>query len=146
MKKLRKDIGKRIAAVLLVMLGFIFYQESVLAQTQTSVNVSEATSIANQYMQALINGDINTMRSLLAEKLLKRKANIFSNPDYPQFLKKLYKNAKYEIVNSAGKGKKMTAVDVMITYPNKGISRFRLWIKDSNNAGLHVFMETNLNR
>ena len=93
MKKFRKYMSKHIGAALFVLLGFNVYQASALEQPQAGMNATEATAVVNQYMQALMQGDINTVRGLLDEKLLERKAGMFSNPTYPQFLQKLYNNA-----------------------------------------------------
>lgn len=145
-KNFRKNISRQMGVALIVLLNFVFYQESALAQPQANVNVAEATAVVNQYMQALMQGDINIARSQLAEKLLKTKMNTFSNPDYPQFLRKLYKNAEYEIVGSELRDNRMVAVDVLITHSGVEKSGFRLWLEDNNGLGLRIFMETNLSR
>ena len=144
MMNLRINTGKRAGAALLIWLVFIFYQGSVLAQSQTNVNIDDAVSVVNQYMWALSGGDTGTLSKLLDEELLKTKKSTFSNPGYSRFLIKLYKNSSYEIVDSEIKDNGMVAVDVMVTYPGKDQSSFRLWLKNSDSVGLRVFMETEI--
>lgn len=58
----------------------------------------EAEDVLKIYLQALSDGDVRTIENLLSPKLLKKRQRLLRNPSYPDFLRKWYANARFEIL------------------------------------------------
>lgn len=58
----------------------------------------EAEDVLKSYLQALSSGDVRTIENLLSPKLLKKRQRLLKNPSYPDFLRKWYANARFEIL------------------------------------------------
>jgi hypothetical protein len=58
---------------------------------------SDAETALMRYFDALSQGDIRTLRSLMAGDLLAKRASLLDNPTYPPFLAKTYGNAHFQI-------------------------------------------------
>ena len=58
----------------------------------------EAEDVLKSYLQALSSGDVRTIENLLSPKLLKKRQRLLRNPSYPDFLRKWYANARFEIL------------------------------------------------
>ena len=62
------------------------------------VKDQEAEDVLKSYLQALSSGDVRTIENLLSPKLLKKRQRLLRNPSYPDFLRKWYANARFEIL------------------------------------------------
>jgi len=140
MTKFRKNVKKYFGAFSILLVSAIVSQGPVMAGMQET----EAAMIVDQYMQALMQGDTIALQGSLSEDYLKTKKSTFENPNYAQFLQKIYVNANYKILAINPQNKGMLGVDVSVSYPGQESSNFSLWLKDQG-KGLRIFMETELN-
>ena len=67
-----------------------------------------------QYFDALRTGDLQMLRSLMSDDLLKRRNETFSNPRYSEFLKSIYGNVKFEIINTTQLNNDQVSVDIEV--------------------------------
>lgn len=58
----------------------------------------EAEDVLKSYLHAISDGDVRTIENLLSPKLLKKRQRLLRNPSYPDFLRKWYANARFEIL------------------------------------------------
>ena len=77
---------------------------------------AEASSIMNQYFAALVNGDVITLKSLLAGDLLNRRRSLLDNPEYPGFLSTTYMNATLKVLNIDASRPYTVVIDALITF------------------------------
>jgi len=67
------------------------------------------------YLIALINGDILSLKSTLSPKLLREKSSVLDSPSYDKTLQSFYANATFRIVNANPDGAGRIKVDTEIT-------------------------------
>jgi len=126
-----------------ILLGAVVWQGNLaVAQSLTNDNATEASMVVNQYMQALMQGDTEIVRSLLIDNELARKSSMLKNPTYPGFLQKIYNNAQYQISNTELSGADKIIVDVLVTYASQEKAKFRLWLRNTDDSGMRIFFET----
>lgn len=125
--------------VLWVLFSALIFLQPVNAQ----VTVKEANAVVERYMQALKRGDIAAARNSMTQKELRSKNKIFNNKNYDKFLRKLYKNAHYEIINSEVINSDTALVDVAVIFKKDDSTKFRLWISEDNNQ-MHIIRESYL--
>jgi len=137
--------SKTLGLAFYILLGVSVLQGNLaMAQPLTSGNVTEANMVADQYMQALIMGDTEIVRSLLVDDELARKSSMLSNPAYSGFLQRLYSNARFQILNTGLSGDDKVIVDVLVTYASHETVKFRLWFRNAKNSGMRIFSESKL--
>jgi hypothetical protein len=123
---------------------FILFSSVMFSQTASAqATEQEAQLIVEQYMQALKNGDVTTVRSKLSKSQLREKNTTFKTSDYDRFLRNLYKNSRYEILNTEITGVDTAIVDVEVIYKKNDTTKFRLWLAEEDNI-LRIIGETNL--
>jgi len=128
-----------------ILLGVVALQTNLaVAQPLSSTNVTEAGMVANQYMQALMEGDTEIVRSLLVDDALTRKSSMLSNPTYSGFLQRIYSNAQFQILNAELRSSGNIIADVLVTYSSQETIKFRLWLKSVEKVGMRIFSETEL--
>jgi hypothetical protein len=67
------------------------------------------------YLQSLINGDIQGIRSTLSPRFLREKAPVLDSQSYDEFLQALYKNATFRIVDASPEGTDRVKVDTELS-------------------------------
>ena len=53
-----------------------------------------------QYFEALRTGDTQQLKSLLSDELLIRRNETFSNPRYSEFLKSIYSQVEFKVIDT----------------------------------------------
>lgn len=106
-----------IAAVLAIM---------ILPYTQPALRTAEAgdrqdiESLIQTFFSGLSSGDTDTVLSCLTEPMLSlRKGSLLNNPNYPNLLRKFYKNSKIDIGGLKVIDDYTMVVSVTITKSNK---------------------------
>ena len=75
-----------------------------------------AVTVVENYLNALIVGDIDGMKSSLAHGVLQKKAAVLDIPSYDETLRSRYQNAAFSIVDTVPLGGDQTRVDTQITF------------------------------
>lgn len=82
-----------------VALNEVAFSEKPLRMIDSFMEMDqEAEDVLKSYLQALSSGDVRTIENLLSPKLLKKRQRLLRNPSYPDFLRKWYANARFEIL------------------------------------------------
>ena len=81
----------------------------------------EAEDVLKSYLQTLSSGDVRTIENLLSTELLEKRQRLLRNPSYPDFLRKWYANARFEILGFKNFDKKRIKVEVRVVL-NEGES------------------------
>jgi hypothetical protein len=87
----------------------------ILGANNASPQTSQLDNVLAQYFDALRTGDLQVLRSLLSDELLERRGKTLSNPRYSEFLKNIYGNAKFEIINTTQLNDSQISVDIEAT-------------------------------
>ena len=80
--------------------AFLFlggYAINPAAALSLTAQESDAETVLMKYFDALSQGDVMTLRSLMAGELLAKRAALLSNPTYPSFLAGTYGTARFQI-------------------------------------------------
>jgi hypothetical protein len=72
-------------------------------------------NILVQYFAALRTGNLQMLRSLLSDELLKQRNETFSNPRYSEFLKSIYGHVEFKIINTTQLNDNQISVDIEVT-------------------------------
>lgn len=67
-----------------------------------------------QYFDALKTGNLQILRSLLSDELLKSRSKALSNPRYSEFLKSIYGNAEFTVINTTQLKNNQITVDIVV--------------------------------
>ena len=98
-----------------------------------SISQQEVTSVLNNYFNALSNGDVTAIKNLIGGQLLEKRKSTLDNPTYPRMLSNMYKQARYDILDTKLLKNNEISVNVSITLnPNEIIyTRFILGNTDT---------------
>lgn len=109
---------KRTAFLLLLTLALPVSVAQLYAQTPASAAAQNAAVelIMDQYFAAMVNGDVETLKMLMAGDLLEKRAQLMDNPDYPAHLAETYMNATFAILGVTDNGPSTVSVDALITF------------------------------
>ena len=110
------------------------------SMTFSADNVSSATTVVDNYMTALMAGDLGQAKKYLAPDLLKQRQALFNNPGYSQELLKTYGNAVYQITGTRLAGTGRVEVDVEITLSQLEIIHTRFTLAGST-GGYQIISE-----
>jgi hypothetical protein len=111
---------------------FLLFSSSVVSFTvaaELSPDESQAVASVQAYMDALMAGDIDQMRSHLASTLLAERKALLDNPTYPQHLQKAYGGASFEVVDQLWVGSDKVRVDVKIQLNPQDVVHSRFVLK-----------------
>jgi hypothetical protein len=75
-----------------------------------------AVTVVDNYLNALIVGDIEGMKNSLAPGLLQKKAAVLDIPSYDETLRSRYQNATFSIVDSVDLADDRTQIDTQIVF------------------------------
>lgn len=75
-----------------------------------------AVTVVEKYLNALIIGDVDGMKSCLAHGALQKKAAVLDIPSYDETLRSRYQNATFSIVDTVPLGGAQTRIDTQITF------------------------------
>jgi len=67
-----------------------------------------------QYFDALKTGNLEILKSILSDELLQRRIKALNNPRYSEFLKNIYGNAEFKVINIIQSNTDLTNVDIEI--------------------------------
>jgi hypothetical protein len=118
------------------MVCFCFYFSLSFAQGPTLAQKSVdqiVDNIVRPYLAALKNGDVKTLKTLMAKDLYEeRKALIEQNTEYPNFLRRIYQDADFS-VSSANAEANDILVDVVIKHSDGRENQIKLYVINENN-------------
>ena len=91
-------------------------QFSSIASAELTLDQLEAKEVVDRYFDALKQGDTNTIQNLLDGDLLTTQRALLNNPNYPQHLVEMYKDATYVITTTetTGDGYLMVAAEIRL--------------------------------
>jgi hypothetical protein len=75
---------------------------------------NELNSAADNFCEALKNGDTAALRLLVSEDMLRRRKQLLTNREYSGFLKEYYKNAEFKVTGFNPRSENLVYVDVEI--------------------------------
>jgi hypothetical protein len=112
-------------------------QENVISSVQAKI-------IASSYFNLLTSGNTSAILNLLGGRLLKQREKLLrDNPQYGQFLKDRYKNARFTITgDKLINNNTQLALDVLIVFNNKDQIETRL-IFEMEGGQLKISSEEN---
>lgn len=107
-----------------------------MAQTATNPSAAqlEAESVVNRYLDALLQGDTITLRSLLGGRLATTRQSLLSNPDYSAHLIQRYQGATVKLRDAFTTGDGV-AVDVEIVLGNHDTLHPRFLLERETHPG-----------
>ena len=104
------DILQRIAILLLVVITPLAFGQSL------SPDETAAEGVAQTYFQALSQGDIQTLESVIIDPLSAKRKALFENPDYPAYLIATYATASFTNNKNSTIDQSTIAIDLSITF------------------------------
>lgn len=108
-----------------------FAQKSALQQKSVEEIVN---NILRPYFVALKNGDISTLKKLMTTDMYNEKKVLFEqNKEYPNFLRKLYRDATFIIVSANDDGNDIL-VNAVIKYSDGRRNQLKLYLVSENNG------------
>lgn len=108
-----------------------FAQKSALQQKSVEEIVN---NILRPYFVALKNGDISTLKKLMTTDMYNEKKVLFEqNKEYPNFLRKLYRDATFIIVSANDEGNDIL-VNAVIKYSDGRRNQLKLYLVSENNG------------
>ena len=132
MRQNRKVISmKRVIGLLLVLL-LPPYLHPIFGQGTSPLSSgthAEADLVMNRYFDALVNGDVITLKTLLGGDLEEKRAQLLNNPDYGSYLINTYMNAEFQILGYHNSGPDTIAIDVLISFSRNEFIRKRYLLK-----------------
>lgn len=96
-----------IITLFLVMIPFLSASEGYTIDYDLQMTVTKL-------FNSLKEGDVNVLSSLLSESYLKHRQNLLKNPNYPDFLRNLYKDTEFKIVNVKSVSTNRVTVEIEI--------------------------------
>jgi predicted ABC-type exoprotein transport system permease subunit len=114
---------------------FCFYFNLSLAQ-ETELTPESIERIVNNtvrpYFVALKNGDIKILKEMMAKGMYEERKVLFEqNKEYPDFLRKLYRDADFIILSAGVRGNDIL-VNTVIKYPDGRQNQARLYLINNN--------------
>lgn len=104
----------------------------LLLNIDTAGAQTEVNDAIERYMNALVAGDIETVKQCLGKKLRKRHKNTFKDPAYASFLVNRYDGATFSIVQNRERENGTQIVDVKITFKDRNAMTIRFFLNSSN--------------
>ena len=108
-------------AALMILVSIRFANSQYLAAD----GQKDAIAVVKAYLNALIEGDTETIRESMGGYLLEKRQKLLDNPGYPSFLREAYKNASFEILNFKFLKKNSMQIDVRIDLNEKESRQLR---------------------
>lgn len=87
----------------------------ILGLNNALPQTDQLDNVLVQYFDALSTGDLQMLRSLLSDELLKRRSKTLSNPRYSEFLKNIYGHVKFKVINTTQLNNDQISVDIEVT-------------------------------
>ena len=111
----------------------------------------EARAVLESFLNAQAAGDIETIKESLGGKLLEKRLRLLNNPEYASFLRDIYKDASFEILNYTNLQKDSIQIDVRIDFNKQESKQMRfLLLKKSTSPDLppkfRIYSQTELTK
>lgn len=91
-------------------------------------------NIVRPYFVALKNGDIQTLKKLMTKNMYNQRKVLFEqNKDYPDFLRKIYRDANF-IIKSASEDGNEILVNAVIKYTDGRQNPLKLYLTSEDNG------------
>ena len=100
--------SRNILMLLLVSVGALF-----LSDTSFAIDSNLQTTVG-QYLNALKDGDVQSIMRILTEEQYQRREKLLKNPRYSRFLKKYYKDCEFRIEDIRPLSENRVEVDIEI--------------------------------
>jgi len=105
---------------------------------------SAAEEVLGNYFNALKNGDLSAIRSLLGPQLLKRREGLLSNPEYSKKLMEIHENVKYTMTGHRLNNNNTLAVFVDVTANNAKARKYQFTMENLDQKGLCIIKENEI--
>jgi hypothetical protein len=111
------------------------------AHGQDFIGESEAESVLNDYFRYLKTGDTDGIIDIVTGPLLKKRERLLRyNPQYPDFLRKKYKDAHFSIIRQQFIDAGKLALDVQIYFTEEDNVKTRFVLVQENGL-LKIYSE-----
>jgi hypothetical protein len=120
--------------VLLLLVLFLAAGPVALADASSEAE-AEARTVLLRYFDALTQGDVSTLRSLMGGELLEKRSRLLDNPTYPEYLVETYQQARFEIERYAVMNEDSIAIDAVIVFPTDESMVKRFLLTRAANGG-----------
>ena len=88
-----------------------------------------AQTVLERYFDALSQGDVGAMQSLLGGQLLNEQSGLLQNPTYPTFLQEMYGSARFTIERTVTATDTDVVIDVSIAMGRDNSSQRRFFLQ-----------------
>jgi hypothetical protein len=97
--------------LILVLLGLASAQNHAITDEQM-----EARAVLESFLNAQASGDIEIIKESLGGELLEKRLRLLNNPNYGAFLRDVYKDASFKILNYTNLQNDSIQIDVKIDF------------------------------
>ena len=138
-------------------LSFAIYMVSVLLSVANAQHNAitdeqmEARAVLESFLNAQASGDIEIIKESLGGYLLEKRLKLLNNPEYATFLRDVYKDSNFEILNYTNLQKDGIQIDVKIDYNEQESRQMRfLLLKKSTSQDstpkFRIYSQTELTK
>jgi len=92
----------------------MFGQSAAHSEAASPADMTQARSVVEAYLGALVQGDLASIRQLLGGRFLRKKEQLLNDPEYSARLVELYSGTSYEITRIGGTVDGRITVDVRL--------------------------------
>jgi hypothetical protein len=136
------------SVICLVFLSFHYANAQLSALTDEQ---REAAAVIELFINAQAEGNTEVIKETLGGDLLKKRLKLLDNPDYPSFLRDVYKGCSFEILNYKSLKKDSMQIDVIIDIDEQESQKIRfLLIKTSTSSDtppqFRIYSQTELTK
>ena len=121
---------------------YILLSFLMIGFSSLTANALEPNDTVISYFQALKAGDVKSIKNLITGELFdKRKVLLEQNENYPEFLKRHYQGAEFQIKAASIKDNN-AQINVEVNFPD-GIRPFVLFLIRDDAGNWKIFKEIN---
>jgi hypothetical protein len=122
-------------ARLLLIFAVLLTSGHATLSAASSADEAEARAVLLRYFDALAQGDVLTLRSLLGGDLLEKRYRLLNNPSYPAHLVETYKQAHFRIDQYTVLNEDTIAAEVVIVLsPDENVEKRFLLIREARSG------------
>lgn len=114
----------------LTLIGILFF--TLIFNIHAGSSKKGPREVVELYVNALITGDLETIKACLAENLLKQRNNTFMDPSYSNFLVDRYYGSSFRINQQQERKNGNKIVDLEIILDSKDKLAIRLMLNKEN--------------
>lgn len=121
---------KKLKASIAVLFALLFVNIAVASPE------AAAEAALTRYFDALSQGNVITLRSLMAGELLTKRSPLLDNPTYPTFLINTYGNASFQINTVKSLSPSTVTINASIIFDQNDISQRQYLLRKDTSSNL----------